>query len=526
MRTVFNTEILKIALFSFIGLIITIIFNASIAATEIDRLEINVSNKPKKLIDLSLPIVATVGEIEFRDCVVESQGRDRTLQCAWFQVAENPAEKESKKIDLFIARIPAKKPIKALDPMLFLAGGPGQSASRSYLHIDRPFDRLSKDRDFYLVDQRGTGHSNPLVCGKDIAEEQSKLTKYDSDVLKDLTVRCLQQLSGDSRFYTTSVAIKDFELVRKALKIQSWNLFGVSYGTRTAIQYMRKYPDAIRTVLLDSVVPPELPIFADIAINSQKILSTLFLRCEKNIECNKNFPNLFGKVNELFVTLKKAPIDIEVENFSSGQQEKTKFTHYHLMTLIRLYLYDSASIAILPPMLYEASVNNNFAPIARAFNNMSALMNNVFSTGMHNAVVCTEDFPFFQLDKMFLEKNEETYLGTTLLESIQTTCEVWPKGIMDPDFKEKIISEIPTLIFSGEYDPITPPKYGESILAGLKNAKHWIFKGQGHFVSVKGCAPYLVENFVNDASVEWLNDSCLKRLNAAPLFINFNGPKP
>ena len=153
-------------------------------------------------------------------------------------------------------------------------------------------------------------------------------------------------------------------------------------------------------------------------------------------------------------------------------------------------------------------------------------MENLLSPGMHNAVVCTEDYPFFQHDEKNWDKNTHTYMGTELLESLQSTCEIWPRGVMDSDLKERLTSEIPTLLFSGEYDPITPPEYAESVLQGLPNAKHWVLRGQGHFVSVEGCAPHLVEQFVNDASVEWLDASCLNRLSAAPLFINFNGPTP
>ena len=254
----------------------------------------------EKLIDLSSPVVATIGDIAFRECVVEAQARDRTVQCAWYDVPEDYTAPQGKHIKLFIARLPARKSKKILEPILFLAGGPGQSATASYLHVDRIFKGLAKDRDFYLVDQRGTGHSNYLGCGDAVNEEIAALTQFDPKLLKDLTKRCLQELPGDSRFYTTSVAIKDFEKIREALNVEQWNLFGVSYGTRSGIHYMRKHPNFIRTALLDSVVPPELAIFSDVALNSQKILSGLYQRCEQDVECNKRFPDLAGEVETLF----------------------------------------------------------------------------------------------------------------------------------------------------------------------------------------------------------------------------------
>lgn len=484
------------------------------------------SANDQQIIDDLSPVSSLVGEVAFRECIVESQGRDRTVECAWFEVPENYAEPDGEKIKLFIARLPASKPKKFLQPMLFLAGGPGQSAAESYLHIDRVHKGLAKDRDFYLIDQRGTGRSNYLGCSDLIEERLALMNQYDPNLLEDLTQSCLQVMPGDPRFYTTSVAVKDFERVREALDVKQWNLYGVSYGTRSGMHYMRKYPDAIRTAVLDSLVPPELPLFADIAENSQKMLSMIYQRCEQDVECNKRFPSLSNDVNALIVRLKKSPISVKVENFVSGELEDFKLSVVHLRVLIRLYLYHTNTLAFLPPVLNEAAAKNNFAPLVRAYINMTEMMDGVMSPGMHNAVICTEDFPFYTIDDAMLDRDDKTYLGTDLLESLQATCKNWPKGEMDKDLKEAMNSSIPTLLFSGEHDPITPPDYGEQVLRGLSNARHFVLQGQGHFVSVEGCAPNLVEDFIDDANPEKLNADCLQRLDASPLFMNFNGPLP
>ncbi len=481
---------------------------------------------PEDLIDLSSPVVATIGEIEFRECVVEAHARDRTLQCAWYEVPENYAEPAGKKIKIFIARIPASKPKKILQPMLFLEGGPGGAASQGYLQIDKVFRDLVKHRDFYLLDQRGTGHSNSLGCGDLVKDEEILLTQDNPALLRKLLLKCLQGLPGNPRFYTTSVAIKDFEQIREALNVKQWNLFGVSYGTRVALHYMRKHPASIRTATLDSIVPPRLALGADVAPNSQKILSWLYKRCVQNVECDTNFPDLADEVENLFSRLKKSPVEIKVENFSTGELEDTVFTYAHLTGLVRLYLYSPTTLSLLPPMLYEAAAKNNYAPLVRASNSVFSSVENALSLGMHNSVICTEDYPFFQSNKNNQDENTNTYMGTKFLEDIRTICEVWPQGIIDADFKEKLISDIPTLLFSGEYDPITPADYAERVLQGLSRAKHWVLKGQGHFASTGGCTPHIVEKFVNDASVDWLDGSCLDRLGTAPLFINFNGPSP
>ena len=479
-----------------------------------------------QMIDMAQPVVATVGNIEFRECIVEAESRDRTMQCAWHEVPENYSQPDGEKIRLFIARIPAKKSNKALEPMLLLAGGPGQAASEAYLHWDKIFADLAKERDFYLIDQRGTGHSNYLGCENTKSDESLLLGQTDPELVKELTLQCLKELPGDPRFYTTSVAISDFERVRNALDIQRWNLFGVSYGTRVAIHYLRRHPASIRSAILDSTVPPNHVLGSEVAFRSQNILDHLYERCRRNDECNTRFPDLEKEVNTLFSQLKKSPVEIHAENFSTGEMEDITFTHDYLVMLVRLYLYHTQSSALLPPMLHEATANDNFAPMARATISVTSTMNEQLSPGMHNAVTCTEDIPFFEDDKTLQKKNADSYMGVEFLNNFRAACSVWPRGVMDEDFKQPLESDLPVLLFSGEYDPITPPEYAEEILKGLSNAKHLVLKGYGHSVSIEGCAPYIVETFVNNAGVEGLNTSCLDRLNEAPLFVNFNGPLP
>lgn len=479
-----------------------------------------------ELIDMSKPVVASVGTIEFRECVLEANGLDREVQCARHQVPEDYANADGKQIDLFIVRLPARKPKQEFEPMLFLAGGPGQAASDGYLHIDRNFDGLAKERDFYLVDQRGTGHSNLLSCGEVMENEDLLELQINVEKIQEFSHKCLKELPGDPRQYTTSVAIKDFEAVRTALGVEQWNLFGASYGTRVGIHYMRRHPEAVRTAVLDSLVPPDLTLGTEIAFLSQTVLSHMYQRCTEDEVCNDRFPNLQAETEGLFERLKQEPIEVQAESFSSGQIEAIDFTHAHLMLLVRMYLYNSSSLALLPPMLHEAAANNNFAPLARAAKSASESMDDMIALGMHNSVMCTEDVRFFGANESINEKNQNTYMGTAFLENLQAMCEAWPIGVMDDDFKQPLKTDLPVLLLSGEQDPITPPEYGEQVVQHLSNAKHLVVSGQGHFVSIQGCAPHLVAKFVAEASVQGLNANCLSRLSAAPLFINFNAPSP
>lgn len=479
------------------------------------------------LIDMTSPIVAEIGDIKFRQCHLEANGRERKVQCAWHEVPENPSDQAGPKIELFIARLPAKRQSQTPDDaMLFIAGGPGQAASEAYLFIDQTFSSLNTTRDFYLIDQRGTGHSNLLDCPNLLNSEDLMGIDYSAQKIQTLTRNCLAELPFRVQDYTTDNTVMDFESVRSALQLPQWNLLGVSYGTRVSTQYMRNFPGSLRTVVLDSVVPPEHALGSEVALRSQYALNKLIARCASDPSCAAAIPNLQGDIDYLLQSLERNPIEVTYENFTTGRIEQSKITHDHIALLIRMYLYNAYSLALLPPMLHEAAANKNFAPLARATNHLVKKLGQSIAIGLHNSIMCTEEFPYLQIDEALPERNSENYMGADLINVIKDICAVWPKGELLKTMKMPLASEIPTLLFSGEFDPITPPEYASETIRHLSRAKHFILHGQGHNVSGIGCAPHIVNNFVVSGSQVNLKAECLERVTSPPLFINFNGSAP
>jgi len=170
-------------------------------------------------------------------------------ECAWLSVPENREQPDGKQVQLHVARIRSLRLEPAGDPLFVLSGGPGQAASDFYLSIAPALARVRRDRDIVIVDQRGTGKSNRLDC---TFPDESDITFTDPQQLRDLTRSCLAKLSGDPRYYTTSVAVRDLDDVRAALGYQRLDLYGVSYGTRVAQHYMRRYPQRVRVAILDA----------------------------------------------------------------------------------------------------------------------------------------------------------------------------------------------------------------------------------------------------------------------------------
>ena len=242
------------------------------------------------------------GEIAFEPCTLASPfGVDGIeAQCGKYSVAENPAEPDGRQVELNLAWIPAGEDAElAPDPVLLLAGGPGQAATMVYPQAAAAFREIRDQRHVILLDQRGTGGSNPLEC------EFDEDTASDADAIVRATTRCRDQLAekADLRFYTTSDAVRDLESVRKALGVEQLNLVGVSYGTRVAQQYAMRHPEHTRTIVLDSVAPNTLILGNDFAVNLEQALDLQFARCTESDTCAQQVGNPREQLDRLAADL-------------------------------------------------------------------------------------------------------------------------------------------------------------------------------------------------------------------------------
>jgi pimeloyl-ACP methyl ester carboxylesterase len=469
--------------------------------------------------------LSQIGSVSFRNCkIADSSGTvSRKLECATLSVPENYAAPTGKHIELFLARMPAKSKTVKRDAVVMVAGGPGGAASDMFLHADHIYEKVNRQRDIYLLDQRGTGRSNALRCEPE--NELDKFAESDTKEISKLTRECLDALPGDPRYYTTSVAIRDLEEVRKALGLQQWNLIGGSYGARVELHYARRYPGSVRSMVIDSVIHPQLDLGPNIPIESQRALEQFIARCEADKQCQQRFPDLQQGTHKLLQQLKKQPRIVKIENFSTGRQENIKYTLEHLQATIRLLLYNHLYIALLPTLLSEAYAHDNFAPLARNFRQLDTL-GKAISLGMHHSVMCTEDHNNKPLTPKDQDSIRKSYMGESGLQSLASICEIWPKGLLDENLKEPLQSDIPTLLFSGSNDPITPPSYADTISKTLSNARHIVVEGHGHGVSSLGCAPTLVATFIEQLTPLALDASCMEKQKPAPFFIDLNGPSP
>ena len=206
----------------------------------------------------------------------------------------------------------------------------------------------------------------------------------------------------------------------------------------------------------------------------------------------------------------------------TGEIVQRTLTELHLKIVIRLMSYSPKTVSLIPLLVTEAH-DGNYAPVTAQAYMMIEQLEAALSVPMHNSVVCTEDVPFFPVQRPDLSA---TYLGTSIVDSLDAVCSVWPRGVIDDDLKAPLVSDRPVLLLSGEADPVTPPDYAFEVLENLTNARHLIGPGQGHVQVRVGCVPRLMRAFLENPVPADLNAECLQQERSDPFFLDFNGPAP
>jgi pimeloyl-ACP methyl ester carboxylesterase len=465
------------------------------------------------------PAKPAVARPEFHECQIgAAHGAQRQQAlCTTLTVPEDRQHPEGRKIGLHVAWLRARASHPQPDALFFIAGGPGQASTEAFLEESAAFDRIRSERDIILVDQRGTGGSNRLDC----PELPSALPSADAAVQA-----CLKQLPGDPRFYTTTVAVQDLEAVRTALGYKQLDLYGISYGTRVALQYLRAYPDSVRSVILDGVVPADLALGPDVSLDAQHALGLIFSRCDKDSACRQAFPDLAGGFTSLQKDLGKHAVSVALRDPLTGAPRTEDLDWDKVAGTIRLMSYQSETVALLPLLIHQAAVQHDYLPLMSDALLFQDEVDEGFAQGMNASVVCSEDAPFISDDAEHMRLEQDTYLGASTMDSMLRICKLWPRGVMDPDFKKPVVSDKPVLLLSGEDDPVTPPANAARAARTLPNSLSLVDPGQGHGNIFRGCVPRIAMDFVVAGSVKGLDTACIKDMKPLSFFISFSGPSP
>lgn len=437
-------------------------------------------------------------------------GLEEEARCGTLEVPEDHGAPSGRRISLKIAVLPALTAVgtaSAPDPVFAIAGGPGESAVAAAPLFAQLLEARG-ERDVVLVDLRGTGGSNRLDCP--LAGGDDDPQAYLGDFLPVEPIReCLGRIregGTDPALYTTWQAVEDLEAVRAALGYGKINLYGVSYGSRTALVYLRSHPDRVRSAALQGVVSTNMKAPLHFAADSQRSLDLLLAECEADEACRAAYPDLKKKLAAVQERLAKAPATAEIEDPKTKKKVRLTIPLDLFNEELRWRLYSDGPSPI-PEYIHRAH-EGDFSKLAatilrqrRAIASGAAL-----SIGTYLSVTCAEDVPLIDPEEA-KRLARGTFLGTYRVDQQTRACSVWPRGKVPAGFSEGVSSEVPVLLISGERDPATPPQWAEQVARGLSRSRHVVFRRGAHS-GRSPCVRRLLGAFLARGSVEGLDDSC------------------
>lgn len=452
------------------------------------------------------PTASGVPRFESTTCwFAEPPGQD--VECGYLVVLEDRSQADGKTIELAVARFKSVGSDPAPDPVVYLEGGPGGSPLRSLIgQFNVLFLPLLEDHDVILIDQRGTGYSQPAldcpeykdwtlsVLDQDLSAEESE--RLGNEAL----IECHRRLASrgvNLAAYNSVESAADLNDLRLALGVAEWNLYGISYGTRLALTIMRDFSEGLRSVVIDSVVPLQSNLYTEIPANGARAFGVLFEACAADAACNADFPDLRAVFFDLVDRLNQSPVTFSIR-LPSGVETKALLNGDGLMGVLFESLYATPILPYLPRMIYEAATGN-FRLVAALQSAFLEQLDDI-SFGMHYSVQCEEEVPFGTPDDLSAAVAKYPEYDALAGPGIFDLCRVWDQPAVPPEENKPVSSDVPTLVLSGEFDPITPPSWAELAAQTLPRSFFFELPNAGHGASLTGgdCPSSLVVNFLND----------------------------
>ena len=447
--------------------------------------------------------------------------KDKAL-CGTFEVFEDREHKAGRKIALKIVVYPATGRDKAPDPLFYIPGGPGSSATEDAPYVAQQMAKIREHRDLVFVDQRGTGGSNPLNC---TFFNPGDLQSYLGDYFPLPDVRkCREELEpkANLKLYTTAIAAEDLEDVRRALGSQKINIIGGSYGTRMAQAFLKRHPGSVRAMILHGVSPTNQFMPRDFPQHTERALNGVIAECAADKDCHAAFPNLEADKKSVLEKLLRDPVEVEVKRADTKQSVRLSLSRDLVAEAVRYMLYQPAAASRIPLFL-QVAAQGNFVPLAKTAIDYRANLVATGSNGMYLSVTCAEDLP--QIKPGEGERNgANTFLGDYRLRQQRAACALWPRGKIPADYAQPTVSGVPVLILTGQWDPVTPPLYGDTAAQNLSHSLHVIVPHGGHgFGGLSGidCIDNLIARFVEKGSTAGLDTSCVSAIKRQGFMLKF-----
>ena len=459
---------------------------------------------------------ALAAQVALAPCAI--QGVPGEARCGTHRVWEDRDAKKGRQIDLSIIVLPALEPNPRPDPFFMLQGGPGDAPSFNARFYSRAFAEIRKTRDLVLVDLRGTGKSAALLCPE--LGKPGGNGVYDADLLSVPAVRaCRARLekTADLRLYTTEIVVDDLEEVRQALGYGPINLYGTSYGSRVAQVYMRRHPAGLRAVSMKGIVPASMAMPETHARAGEDAWRNLLSRCAKDANCSRTFTTLDADFRALLARLEK---DAPLLTLPAGPDRPAatiKVTRGLFAEAFRNVLYTPEGSAQAPKLVRQLLNGDDRGLTETALSGRTLLGGERLAAGFFLSVTCAEDVPYLseKADAMAIG----TFGGNYRLEQQRAACREWVRGPVSAAHRQAVTSAIPTLLISGELDPVTPPSGAEEVVRGLAKGRHVVIRNNGHPIgNAEACIGRMIGQFLDRGSADGLDERCAAE-NRAPSFV-------
>ncbi len=435
-----------------------------------------------------------------------------------YAVYENRAAMSGRQIHLDVVVLPATGEHPQPDPIVMVAGGPGEAVTTGAAwNAGLP---LRRERDLVFIDQRGTNGDHRLDCP--LPGSDDNLQGYlDDDFDPAIYRACLDDLGRryDLTQYSTANAADDLADVLAALGYERVNLIGGSYGTRASLVFMRQHPEMVRTATLIGIAPIEFtnPLYH--AEGAQRAIEMIFDRCAADPACREAFCDLPREFEEILARLEEAPAATHVIHPKTGERVEVMLSRHAFAEAVRIMMYQAHTAAALPSLIHAAHAGD-FHPFAQRGLETNRGIIDALAFGMLMCVTCSEDLD--RIDPDTIERlTAGSFMGDHRVRQQLAACAFWPRSTLPEGFGAPVHSEAPTLIISGIEDPVTPPKWGEIAARNLPNSHHLVLNGAHG--AINPCVFGVVQAFLAAGSVEALDASCAANVKFPPFQVPREG---
>jgi pimeloyl-ACP methyl ester carboxylesterase len=468
-----------------------------------------------------LAILLTLASPELKDCKVP--GFTGPARCGTLQVWENRETRAGRQIGISFILIPATGAAKAKQALSFFSGGPGQASTESAAGIAAQLAKIRDDHDLLFVDLRGTGGSNKLPCeaGKP-SDPQSYLREF---YTAEEVAGCAKTLSAraDLTQYHSASAVDDVDDVRAALGYDRLDLYGISYGTRAALEYVRRHPEHVRSVIMHGAAPNDTRYPLTVPRDAQLAIDGVFADCAKDAGCHAAFPDPAGDLAASLTRFAGGPVRAPVLNAKTYEMTTVLLARDRYTEALRALMYDAGGSALIPALVHRAA-QGDFGPAAEEELAWRMGIDGGLARGFHLAVTCSEDVDFLDLAEAE-EIAKTSFMSAFRARDQKAACAVWPHHKFDQSILDPVKSDVPLLIMNGAQDPATAGYHAERLLKGFPNGRLVVIPSAGHsadgLAGTQPCYDDLLVRFVRTADAKGLDAACIPAIHRGPFPLGF-----